>query len=550
MKAKWSSISIAFIFIVIATYLRFSNLNYLPCGLAPGEADAALIASTEGVHAVYDSPDNEPEGFFISTLSFVLSRLGHGTWQVFATSAAIGVVTVVFAGLAVWKHFGRDMAILAVVILATSSWHIALSHEGNRTVTTPFFLSLLLLILPTERSLLGNRPWYFFFVGVAFFLGFYGYLNYRLILAIAVMYVGMYVIRKPTLFFANNLAVKKSTWFVVGAVATLLPLALGYIKFPHVIFARTNQVNILSNNFLQNLQIVINNLYLIMKGFFWEGSTEWHQSLDRLPFLPWYLAGFMGIGVIVSIRWFLQYIQRKPVNYLHALLIPSLVLFLVPGLITDSQPHGARLNGALIPIVILIAVGILQVIKMVFRRTTPWQRYIVISVAIAVGLMGFMVSFGALNRRNLSSQYARDYFCDAPHVAQYLDREIPRLMNDKSSKVTVYITGSWFDLVPYWYYLHKSAMWQSVKDIVPITIEDLQSEKTFLPGDVVILTAFITHNYQRIYTRVTPIYELGDTTIVERLLSGQQEFSLLHQETTNQFAWYPKGKIFSVYRYK
>src|SRR5258708_1712542 len=253
----------------ISIFLRFYSFYSLPCGLAPDESDDARWASQGKMSFVYNSPFNEAEGFYVSFLVLVSEIFGLSIWQVYSASAFLGIVTVILCFFAMKKHYGNFIATISTILLATSPWHLALSQAGNRTIASPLFLSLLLLVFPHHRQ---KTHWIqSIFLGLVTGLGFYGYLNYRTLPIIGLILLGLIFFRErknlSSLFLSQNQKFKMFFFFLLGFFISLIPLSIGYLQYPNVIFSRSAQVFLLKNDFEITVKSLIKSTIYSLNGF-------------------------------------------------------------------------------------------------------------------------------------------------------------------------------------------------------------------------------------------------------------------------------------------
>ncbi len=536
------------IILIVAWLLRFYDLSNLPCGLAPDEADVARVASEGKFQAVYDNPYNEAEGFFVSWLILVFRALGQGVWQVFSASAFLGWVTVFVAGLAARKHFGKFVALFASSFLATSTWHLGLSQSGTRQVTTPFFLALSLLFFPRSKNDKTVKEIEYFLFGMIFGLGFYGYLAYRamllvLLIAVVILAVKLSSGRKYTFL---RFSMRVIILFAAGFTLSILPLLSGYSRHPHTILSRSAQVSIFDMDVWRTVKQFFINIVLVMRGFFVQGSANWHQNLDSRAFIPWYLAPLLFVGIYWSIQQFSRYLKNKKAKLLPALLLPSALVFLIPDLLTDATPHGARLSGEIIIFSLLIAVGF----QMLLFRLVGLEKRMVISSSLLVFFLisTASLSFNTLQERHRSQTYAKDYFCEMRDVGEYLKVRRRVHMASGAFGGTIWIIGSWYDFSPLNFYLKDDPILSTMGGIRNVDYEEIISGFQFSTGDTIIVPAYTTSGYYRLHTWfVDQSTAQRDDSLVNIMKLHNPQLKEVYSHLGSNPSWFPGRISFKVF---
>lgn len=534
------------IILIVAWLLRFYDLSNLPCGLAPDEADVARVASEGKFQAVYDNPYNEAEGFFVSWLIVVFSAFGQGVKQVFAASAFLGWLTVLFTGLAVRKHFSKVAALLTIAFLTTSTWHIATSQSGTRNVVTPLSLSLLFFIYPKLSVQRKGRIISDSLFGVALSLGFYGYPNYRVIILVIIFGLILHIHHHSGgLMHTIKAGINRLLPISAGFLLSIFPLIHGYIQFPSVILARTQQTSIFSSGIINAIRQLLINGVLIVQGFFFGGAKDWHKNLDQLPLVAWYLSPFFFLGLAWSIRQTIKGFRNSNSHSLYPLVFPSFLAFLLPDLLTDATPHGSRLNGELPLIYILIAIGFLLFI----RLSRKMGRKSVLSIILIASLLAISLSstFRALKARRFSQTYAKDYFCEMRDVGEYLIAQRKVYKASGAFGDTIWIVGSWYDISPLNFYLKDDPGLSVSSDVRSVDYEEVSSGLRFGKGDTIIVPAYITHSYNRIHTWLANNSAAQQTgSLIDVMKLHNPQLKEIHSQYHPNRYWFPGNISFRV----
>lgn|GEM_PF-502070 len=157
---RTQSLLLLVVIFVVALGLRLYRLDDLPYGLWRDEARHGLIAlrllNDPDYHPIYVASGrvNMPAlGFYPFALS--LKLFGVHDWSMRPVVALAGAVTVFpLYGLVAHIMRRRDIALLAVALLAVSSWHLTLSRFSFPTIFDPLFslLGLWLLLVGLEHA--------------------------------------------------------------------------------------------------------------------------------------------------------------------------------------------------------------------------------------------------------------------------------------------------------------------------------------------------------------------------------------------------------------
>src|SRR3989344_1797605 len=177
--------------VAIALAWRFYDIQDYPPGLFPDQAangeDVRLILNGD-VRPFYPRGNGREALFFFIQAAFV-KLFGIGVWPMFAASALVGSATVVALYFATRPIFGRLAALLAAFFLATSYWQMTISRTGFRAIMIPLcvaaFTALAAYVVQAvKQKKIGLSYLYAALAGMAFSLGFYTYIAYRMMPAV------------------------------------------------------------------------------------------------------------------------------------------------------------------------------------------------------------------------------------------------------------------------------------------------------------------------------------------------------------------------------
>jgi 4-amino-4-deoxy-L-arabinose transferase-like glycosyltransferase len=152
------------IIVIISAALRFLWLNTIPVGWHHDEAMMGLMA-TEVFRGI-DRPifftaytGQEPLYIYLSAGMMWLLGGADTILPLRATSAVVGLATVVITYFLGSRLFDRRVGLLSAALLGFSFWQVLLSRDGYRVITQPLFEGLAVLLL-WEAAKRKSSWWY------------------------------------------------------------------------------------------------------------------------------------------------------------------------------------------------------------------------------------------------------------------------------------------------------------------------------------------------------------------------------------------------------
>ena len=462
--------------VAIALAWRFYDIQDYPPGLFPDQAangeDVRLILNGD-VRPFYPRGNGREALFFFIQAAFV-KLFGIGVWPMFAASALVGSATVVALYFATRPIFGRLAALLAAFFLATSYWQMTISRTGFRAIMIPLcvaaFTALAAYVVQAvKQKKIGLSYLYAALAGMAFSLGFYTYIAYRMMPAVvlAVFIILLLAALHPKIGFPHA---RRYGWQalsgLLAALITLLPMIGYFLYHPDAFIGRAGQVSIFSadlqrhyggGTLLGTLQYSVTET--LLSFFAGHGDLNWRHSVAGYPLLnP--LVGFLFLlGFVWALvgcwRLFVRMIRGKEIHYTlaQAYVVMLWVAMLVPVVTTaEGMPHGLRSEGLVVPIFMLAGAAGAVIVHWVQRRwkSEPWRG---IALGLVAGLLLIMALYdGALyflvsrNSPDAFREYRGDLTAVAAFINQYRvaypDKPRPYLVLDEFSVQTPhFLTG-------------------------------------------------------------------------------------------------------------
>ena len=196
--------------------MRFYQLDEIPLGVYPDEAangiNANQVADGENLQ-VFFQDNGGREGLYIYLIAGMFKLFGSSVWALHATSAVIGILTLILFYLLAKELFGRKIGLIALFLFSISIWHITFSRDGFRGIIVPLITTgLLYFLIKAYRS---KKTIFWILSGVFLGLGAYTYIAFRMVpLILVILLLYYYFVHKQTFW--------KQKWFRKGIVIFLI----------------------------------------------------------------------------------------------------------------------------------------------------------------------------------------------------------------------------------------------------------------------------------------------------------------------------------------
>ncbi|MBI2355681.1 MAG: glycosyltransferase family 39 protein [Candidatus Doudnabacteria bacterium] len=452
IKPHWPIITI----IILGIFFRFWQISQLPGGLFPDEAANGLDVNSilAGDYKPFYERGNGREALFFYFLAIPVALFGRGAWQHHVVSAGIGLLSVIAAYLLAKKMFGKRIALLAGFLMAVSSYAATISRTAFRANTVPLFSILVLyfLICFFQTREPKKKYWYAALSGLAFALGFYTYISFRMMLPLLFGFAILLVLsQRHKLKSIIQQYWKYKTVFALTFILGFSWIGYYFLTHPGTFIGRAGQVSIFSPDLNQGN--ILGTFWEVFKAtilsFFSAGDVNWRHNVSGYPFLSPLASPFFALALIVfsfAIFKLLRQVWSRKLNketVYQSLVAVWFWFMLIPELTTaEGIPHGLRLIGVIPPMFILSAWGI----------DWLWQRIRIREAYFKAGLASvFLFSTFAVNYHAYfvvaaeSPEYYYAFRSDLSVVSQYLNarnqKEKTYLSLDKFSVQTVdYLT--------------------------------------------------------------------------------------------------------------
>ncbi len=473
---------IAFFGIVfIAIFFRLFLIDQLPGGLFPDEAANGLDINSmqQGDLQPFYERGNGREALFFYMLWGSVEVFGKTPFAHHLISGLVGLAVVIITFFLTRRlvllmdengnqNRANWIALLAMLFVATSSWHIVLSRTAFRANTIPLFaaLTFYLLIATVQAKSTAKRYWFALATGASFALGFYTYIAYRIlapVLFILVLWpLAVDILKTPRFqqikkYFAPTLLAG------LAFVVVIFPIAHYFYTHPGSFVGRSGQVSVFNPELNQGdlIGTVLQVTGWSMRAYFWDGDLNWRHNISGEPFLSIIISPFFALGTLLVLWFAIRYAilpHKYPRDWGYFMLAGWFSSMLLPVITTaEGIPHGLRAIGTIPVVFIVTALGLYWVVEKVSSITNhfwpmlaPWKQQFILflkglliaSFVAALIAQSYILYF--IKAAN-SPEYAYAFRSDLTPVTKWLnengDKTDTYLVLDKFSvQTTDYMT--------------------------------------------------------------------------------------------------------------
>lgn len=415
--------------ITLAIILRTYNIDTVPSGIYPDEANNGTNAYTAQINNAYQwfYPDNNGrEGLYINLIAICFKFFGVSFFTLKLPSILMGVLTVIGV-----YFFSRELfiskprlALIASYLTAVSFWTIMFSRIGFRAIMMlPVLTFSFYFIFRGIRT----KCWYNFMIGgLIFGLGFHTYIAFRVAPALLLVLFILLIIQRGTIFIKEYW--KSVLLFIICTMITAAPLFYTLYDHPEYINARTGDVSIFSQENEKITTTLTKTVSISLMKYNFYGDQNWRHGFPPYPTLETF-AGIMFLcGILLSSILFFLYIFRRWKNNIrnrklvtHGFLFAWFFAFLAPEFLTiEGLPHSLRSIGTLPVVYIFAAFFINFIIERAQKKSH--NLYFVIS-AIMLTLLLWTGFFNIVKYHIFwatAPEQARAFNKDLTDIALYL----------------------------------------------------------------------------------------------------------------------------------
>jgi 4-amino-4-deoxy-L-arabinose transferase-like glycosyltransferase len=361
--------------VALALGLRLFRLDTLPLGIWQDEArhgiGALRVLSDPGYRPIY-APEVDLPGLIFYAIAPAFAAFGVSPWSLRLPMALAGSLLPLAVYLLARPLLGRPWALVGALLVACASWSLSLSRIAWPTIFDPLLLALGLALL--WRALHARRR------GVALALtlasgllvGLDGYSYHTgrlaplfglwLLLVVAVAGSGQGAGGR------RRLGLVAGAWLFALLIA-LLPLLAYAAGDPQAFTKRVGGVSLLGGSAIASgspATLLEANALAYTGMLHLRGDANGRHHAPGLPLLDPFSGALMLVGLLVALRrW------REPLCWL---LVGWLALGALGGVLSLGGVHAMRAVGALVPSLLLAALGLRQLVgQLDAGLQRPWQ---------------------------------------------------------------------------------------------------------------------------------------------------------------------------------
>ncbi len=383
--------------LLLALALRLYQLGSVPFGMWRDEARHALLAlrilDDPGFRPVYVS--HEPIRADLPALLFYLQAipvalLGPTVVAARLVPALLGSLTVIPIYVLGRRLLGPAVGLAGALLLAVSSWHIALSRFASPAVLDPFFTLSGLVLLDHAISAHGRagRHRQLFLAlaaGVSMALALYTYHTSRLVPLVAATLI------------AYRLGLHWHSWrrvlptlaaFTLGAVLVATPLIHYMLTSPETFNRRINQIGSVAETEWHATPAAAFEENVASYALMWNVQGE-RNARHHVPLVP-LVDPFTGLLFIIGLILLLRDWRLFPAR----LLLTLLLLGLLPGLLSSDAPHALRSIAVVAPTMLIAAVALAALLALVQRSRPGTKAALAVGTLAAAALFNIWIYFG------------------------------------------------------------------------------------------------------------------------------------------------------------
>jgi hypothetical protein len=350
--------------LLLAIFLRAYRFTTVPPGIYVDETNGALDALRilEGnvVSPFGTGWYGTPNGY-IYYMAGIIKVLG-ATWTslklISLVPAVLSILAIYFLGRLV---FGPVVGLSAMLLMASSRWHMSMSRWGWNETAPPLFQILATFFL--IRGLRDRRALDYALSGLFTGLSMYTYLSARLAAATLLLYILLWVLTDRS----GMVACLRRSWlgfvlFALAALVAVAPIGVTYYADPFAMNNRVSEISVFRDIHDQHsIQPLVQNIKDILKFFHQTGDHQGKHNLPDEPMTDPITGLLFAIGVAYSI------LHCRDQRYF--LLILWLVIGLAGSFLSShsESPQSYRALTAL-PAVMLMAADVLdRVLRTIYK---------------------------------------------------------------------------------------------------------------------------------------------------------------------------------------
>ncbi|MEA3323005.1 MAG: glycosyltransferase family 39 protein [Patescibacteria group bacterium] len=399
-KNKVIHFSILGIIILLAIIVRVWNIDSVPSGIYPDEANNGTNAYDAQLTDDYQwfYPDNNGrEGLYLNFMALTFKFFDVSILTLKLPSIIMGVLTVIgvyFLSRELFISKPR-LALIASYLTAVSFWAINFSRIAFRAIMMLPILTFSFYFI--FRGIRTNKWWNFALAGFIFGLGFHSYIAFRIAPVLLVVLFVLLLLQYGTQLFKQHW--KDALIFILFTIISAFPIFYTLNAHPELLNARTGDVSIFANSEDGLATTLTHTVTTSLLKFNIYGDQNWRHGFPPHPTLESFVGIMFVGGIALSTIIFFLYLYRRFFKKIHnrklvthGLLLAWFFAFLAPEFLTvEGLPHSLRSIGVL-PVVYIFAAFF---INFLIERAQKYSHtaYVIMSVI----MLAFLLCSGFIN---------------------------------------------------------------------------------------------------------------------------------------------------------
>ena len=386
--------------LALAAAARFYNLGAIPFGMWRDEArhglEALRILTEPGYRPVY-IPNISLPGLYPTLLAADFKLFGASLASLRGLTAGAGVLAIVALWVVARQLWGPHVALVAALLGAVGSWRVSIDRLAFDTAPTTLctLAAFALFLTGVAQVRRGGRGLVAFALsGVCGGLAIYNYYPGRFALPVL---AGAAIV----LFVRERDGFARRCWpglilCIVVAALTLVPLGQYAVEQPDNFFKRTEQVFVLSDQYLEGrtkLEAVEQNIMRHIGMFNWRGEPNARHHAPNWPMLDVVTALCFAVGLALVIIAALRF------SFPALFMLGWLVALLAPSIVSVDAPSAVRAQDAAPAAYLLAAVGLVAIWERLrgldaprlVRRAAPIICGAALALAVAINLWIYFI---------------------------------------------------------------------------------------------------------------------------------------------------------------
>ncbi len=380
--------------LLVAAWLRLPDLPTAPPGLHYDEAANVILTGDiafRDYRPVFISSYTGKEVLFFYLAAGLMRLLDESMFALRLTAAFVGLLTIA-ATYWLGRELGlrREVALIAVALLAVSFWHLVFSRLGFRVISQPLLQALTLALL--LRGLrLGQWRW-LLPAGVALGLAGYTYLAVR-VFPLLLLLAALPLLR------SRRRWVQLVTVMAVAAIV-LTPLLAYFWQHPDAFWVRIGQVAPGQAGLSLG-----ESVWRALQMFFLVGDPYIRFNLPQRPLLGPFWGTLLLVGWL-SLFWRWRAWQADWRRSALLLLLCNPFIMLLPTALATNEivPSNLRALGLIPLLFYLPALGL----HVLLRSIEGWLQSRMVTLTVVATVVTLLILGGMLTNRLYFLEWADD----------------------------------------------------------------------------------------------------------------------------------------------